>query len=259
MEVHHHSHTARKKWTHYFWEFLMLFLAVFCGFLAENQREHFVEGNRASEYAKSLLNDLDEDIVELRNAIEYQVFLISAIDSIQAILFANQQERDYPETLYFYCRFSTHSYPVDWNSSTINQLIQSGNLRFFKNKKLVKTVNKYYAIQQTINRIDVTDAVHRDKIREIRNQIVEFRYHTPYQNLSVDSIIRNGIPSVMLDSLKRKRVRLQLYGEKYLSTFLNHITDRKARFKTSVLRWYTDAIKLSEEIRALLINEYDLN
>ena len=30
MEVHAHSHTARKKWTHYFWEFLMLFLAVFC-------------------------------------------------------------------------------------------------------------------------------------------------------------------------------------------------------------------------------------
>ncbi len=41
MEVHAHTHTARKKWTHYFWEFLMLFLAVFCGFLAENQREHF--------------------------------------------------------------------------------------------------------------------------------------------------------------------------------------------------------------------------
>ncbi len=38
MEVHAHTHTAaesvslrgRKKWTHYFWEFLMLFLAVFC-------------------------------------------------------------------------------------------------------------------------------------------------------------------------------------------------------------------------------------
>ena len=34
MEVHAHSHTPQKeKWTHYFWEFLMLFLAVFCGFL----------------------------------------------------------------------------------------------------------------------------------------------------------------------------------------------------------------------------------
>ena len=38
MEVHAHTHTERKKWTHYLWEFLMLFLAVFCGFLAENQR-----------------------------------------------------------------------------------------------------------------------------------------------------------------------------------------------------------------------------
>ena len=33
MEVHAHTHTARKKWTHYLWEFLMLFLSVFGGFL----------------------------------------------------------------------------------------------------------------------------------------------------------------------------------------------------------------------------------
>ena len=53
MEVHHHSHTASppagragKKWTHYFWEFLMLFLAVFCGFLAEYQLEHKIESDR---------------------------------------------------------------------------------------------------------------------------------------------------------------------------------------------------------------------
>jgi len=30
MEVHHHSHTARKKWVHYFPEFLMLFPVMFC-------------------------------------------------------------------------------------------------------------------------------------------------------------------------------------------------------------------------------------
>ena len=53
MEVHAHTHTPRKKWTHYFWEFLMLFLAVFCGFLAENQREHFIEHRREKEYHES--------------------------------------------------------------------------------------------------------------------------------------------------------------------------------------------------------------
>ena len=50
MEVHAHTHTARKKWTHYFWEFLMLFLAVFCGFLAEYQLEHKIEKDREKEY-----------------------------------------------------------------------------------------------------------------------------------------------------------------------------------------------------------------
>ena len=63
MEVHAHTHTERKKWTHYLWEFLMLFLAVFCGFLAENQREHLLEQqrdllnkmNRRSEFNEELI------------------------------------------------------------------------------------------------------------------------------------------------------------------------------------------------------------
>ena len=61
MEVHHHSHTPRKKWTHYLWEFLMLFLAVFCGFLTENLREHRVERQRGRQYIQSFYQDLKTD------------------------------------------------------------------------------------------------------------------------------------------------------------------------------------------------------
>ena len=41
MEVHKHPHhiTHKKKWGEYLLEFLMLFLAVFLGFVAENIRE----------------------------------------------------------------------------------------------------------------------------------------------------------------------------------------------------------------------------
>ena len=70
MEVHHHSHPSTssvhpKKWKHYFWEFLMLFLAVFCGFLAENQREHYIENQRAKKFAGSLVEDLQADTAEI--------------------------------------------------------------------------------------------------------------------------------------------------------------------------------------------------
>ena len=38
MEVHAHTHAHGKKtWKSYFWEFLMLFLAVTLGFFVENQ------------------------------------------------------------------------------------------------------------------------------------------------------------------------------------------------------------------------------
>ena len=69
MEVHAHSHTARKKWTHYFWEFLMLFLAVFCGFLAEYQLEHKIEKEKGRQYIRSFYHDLKTDTAEFARLI----------------------------------------------------------------------------------------------------------------------------------------------------------------------------------------------
>ena len=69
MEVHTHTHTARKKWTHYFWEFLMLFLAVFCGFLAEYQLEHQIEKDRARQYLRSFYADLINDTIAISASI----------------------------------------------------------------------------------------------------------------------------------------------------------------------------------------------
>ena len=64
MEV-HDMHIPRKKWTHYFWEFLMLFLAVFCGFLAEYRLEHMIEKDRENQYMlSSMIKDLEHDLVE---------------------------------------------------------------------------------------------------------------------------------------------------------------------------------------------------
>src|SRR5687767_10815291 len=86
MEVHHHAHTARKKWTHYFWEFLMLFLAVTLGFFVENQREHYIENQRAKQYASFLHNDLAKDTANLFQRIEYMASGIKQIDTLISIL-----------------------------------------------------------------------------------------------------------------------------------------------------------------------------
>jgi len=61
MEVHHHSHHP-KKWKEYITEFLMLFLAVSLGFLAENIREHYVEKERSHELVTSFIKDVETNI-----------------------------------------------------------------------------------------------------------------------------------------------------------------------------------------------------
>src|SRR5215467_12311091 len=64
MEVHHHPdlHHKRKKFKEYFLEFLMIFLAVVMGFMAENLREHFTDNRRTKQFATSLVHDLQIDI-----------------------------------------------------------------------------------------------------------------------------------------------------------------------------------------------------
>ena len=79
MEVHHHSHlasgethTPRRKWTHYFWEFLMLFLAVFCGFLAEYQLEHQIERDREKKFIQTFIEDLKVDTAAINANLVFQ-------------------------------------------------------------------------------------------------------------------------------------------------------------------------------------------
>jgi hypothetical protein len=61
MEVHHHSHHP-KKWKEYITEFLMLFLAVSLGFLAENLREGYVEKERSHELVSSFIKDVELNV-----------------------------------------------------------------------------------------------------------------------------------------------------------------------------------------------------
>src|SRR6185503_1625235 len=81
MEVHKHPHhvTHKKKWGEYFLEFLMLFLAVFLGFLAENFREHQVEKERAKQYILSFCEDLKKDTTRINTLIKYDDEKIAAL------------------------------------------------------------------------------------------------------------------------------------------------------------------------------------
>ena len=142
MEVHAHSHTPRKKWTHYFWEFLMLFLAVTLGFFVENQREHYIEHQREKQYAARLHNDLKFDTSIFSRIGRYMNRGLKHYDSI-SLLFQKQAKFSDDEFVRI-ARNLLDSYNPTIMSTTYNQMKSSGTLRYIRNTELNALISEYY-------------------------------------------------------------------------------------------------------------------
>jgi hypothetical protein len=142
MEVHAHTHTARKKWTHYFWEFLMLFLAVFCGFLAEYQLEHKIEKDRANELAKSFYHELKSDsataVIKVQNRVKQEEaikYLIKYFKDSSLITIS----KEFAVNFLYGINFRTPSL-FEPRTIILEQLKNSGSLRYFKNDELQQLI-----------------------------------------------------------------------------------------------------------------------
>ncbi|MBS1754175.1 MAG: hypothetical protein KF741_11995 [Ferruginibacter sp.] len=145
MEVHHHPHTKRKKFKHYLFEFFMLFLAVFCGFLAENVREHQVEKKREKKYIESMIVDLKKDTVETKSVIDDNLNRVYGMDSMALLLskpelFAADEKQIY----IFNNKFASNLNLMQWNDATFRQLLSSGNLRLKRQQEISDSIMNYY-------------------------------------------------------------------------------------------------------------------
>jgi len=142
MEVHAHTHTPRKKWTHYFWEFLMLFLAVFCGFLAEYQLEHKIEKDREKQYMTSMVQDLGSDTLMLKSNVSLRQSRLTMIDSLVRMLNSTDRNK-YGNDIYYFARSISPPANIFPNDGTIQQLKSSGNLRLIRNNNIANSIMAY--------------------------------------------------------------------------------------------------------------------
>jgi len=143
MEVHHHGHHEGKKTLKsYIWEFLMLFFAVFCGFLAEWRLEVMIENHREEEYIHSIVEDISADVkqtenlqIDLRNRITLTDSLLKEITSSNIKENSNKANKLWLATIGF----------PDFvqNDRTIQQLKSSGSLRIIRNKKVSDKIMEY--------------------------------------------------------------------------------------------------------------------
>ena len=161
MEVHHHAHTQRKKWTHYLWEFVMLFLAVFCGFLAEYQLEHKIEKERAEKYLQSMLLDVRTNIKNLDSLLMEDSIYIRKYDALTDWLLQDSATIDRAAFARKMGAVWVRNFLV--RKETYEQMKSSGSLRYVGNMEFLTKMMDYERITN---------------FAQYRNQEFEKKYYT---------------------------------------------------------------------------------
>jgi hypothetical protein len=181
MEVHTHpQHTEKKNWKTYLWEFLMLFLAVFCGFMAENIREHKVEHERAKELAINLYKETLADSATVQHMMETRK--IKENECSYFIAYVKDSSLTHLNDHFFHAfswaLIQTSRILFEPNDGILNQLKNSGELRYFKSPELQAAVGELsVAIANVRNRNDKEYSMVELYVRQFSLKYYDFTWY----------------------------------------------------------------------------------
>lgn len=150
MEVHHHSHHP-KKWNEYVSEFLMLFFAVFLGFMSEYYLEYKAERHKEHDYLVSMVEDLKADTAEITAKNIAMNELMSSGNKLTQLAYKKTWTEEDIDTIYLKSiNLVTRLVTLNFTSGTIDQLKNAGGFRLIRNEEIVKRITDYEKQKITI-------------------------------------------------------------------------------------------------------------
>ena len=132
--------SPKKKWYVYFIDFIMLFVAVSLGFLAENVRDQQTDKNREISYLKNVHEDLLVDINKFEYVISSNNFRLLRLDSLHMEI--NKVSPDLP-SLYYYIRNLALRTTFESSHLGLDQIKASGGFRLIQNAKIIAGIQDY--------------------------------------------------------------------------------------------------------------------
>jgi hypothetical protein len=255
MEVHHHSShpvdsrqsTARKKWTHYFWEFLMLFLAVFCGFMAENLREHQIEHRREKQYMVSLVADLENDATNLLGGFSLKEDRIAAIDSIFLFFENNPDVESIKGSVHRQLLRTNWDRLYRRNTTTIDQLKYAGGMRLIRKKKVADSIAAYDLSWIRAEFWKEAYVNQQEKEKTLISQLMNAGDLLEAYRTNPDPL---HMPKINDDKIIR-------INRQFLNQFLNELTLQKI-ITSQDIRAYRSLERSAENLIALIRREYKI-
>jgi hypothetical protein len=245
MEVHHHSHHP-KKWKEYITEFIMLFLAVSLGFMAENIREHQIEKHREIAYLKNVHEDLKLDLINIDNVLNSNTIRLQAMDTLFTIINNNTITN---EDVYYYIRNLALRATFESSHVGLDQIKSAGGLRMVKNPEIISGIQEY---ERALDALDKLENVRERTLEQARFKMaVVFEPSISYEMLvgqgqgimrfnrpnKADAILQNNKHAV------KELLNLVTFGlnsNKYLNTNLEKLKKIGQKLDSAIVKEYGD-------------------
>ena len=148
----------------------MLFLAVFCGFLAEYQLEHKIEKDREKAYMNTMLEDLKSDTTQLSANGLARIRRVEIIDSLIFLLSSAHYSTKLND-IYYYGRSLTLNIDFFPNDRTILQLKNSGSLRLVHNTVVSNSIMNYDQKMRSLVFLLTQEQQQRMEIRKVAGAV----------------------------------------------------------------------------------------
>lgn len=210
MEVHQHTHhRGGKNWRSYLWEFIMLFFAVFCSFLAEWQLEHTIEHGREKEFIASMLKELETDYNKI-NEIYSDTSRNNKLISLSIALADIDNNPENIRKAYLLVGSLGSFRTMEFNNSTINQLKFGGYFRLIRNRVVVDSLN---LIDNSIQALDEQDKAcnsivlkNLERVSKIIDCRYVLRYNISSNKLSYEDFLKRQTNLQYLDNNEKLRL-----------------------------------------------------
>ena len=167
----------------------MLFLAVTLGFLVENQREHYVEHQREKQFMKSMINDLEQDVLNADINLERRIQTVDRCNAMYRQL-DNPGYRDSTGLIYYNARNVSAYYNFFvLTDGTLQQLKNSGGFRLIRKRAVVDSIQAY---ENLFTRFDRDQQLEQHQLSFYRDQMLKIF------NVGVFEIILQGSGVILM-------------------------------------------------------------
>ncbi len=156
-------------------EIVLVVIGILIALQINNWNNIRNEEGRIKEYANALILDLEEDIAMVNVILRHAQKITNRIDSLSQYV-QNKKIQDISNIDILTLTWVKSNRPYKWNRATLEELKNSGSLRYIKNGNIKKRIVKYDAFTHHLDEDYENDKAQSEIATQLISQVVDINY-----------------------------------------------------------------------------------